>query len=56
MSQETTVYLPHARIDFDSEWSVQWWALELGATEEEVCEAIGRVGPIAEDVRRYLEK
>jgi Protein of unknown function (DUF3606) len=56
MPPQSTVYLPHAKIDVTSEWSVKGWALHLGVSEEKVREAVAHVGPRAEDVRRYLKK
>jgi hypothetical protein len=56
MPPESTVYLPYAKIDVSSEWALKGWALHLEVTEEKVREAVDRVGPNAEDVRRYLKK
>jgi hypothetical protein len=56
MKPEQRVYGPDVLIDVESEWAVKGWAVYLEATEEQVREAVERVGPRAEDVRRYLAK
>lgn len=48
--------LESSRINLDNEWEVGYWARVLGVTREELREAVGKVGVIAGDVRRYLAR
>lgn len=44
------------RISLSEDYEVRYWTDALGVTEEQLREVVGRVGPMAEDVRRALRK
>lgn len=43
------------RINLAQSWEIHFWIQQLSCTEEELREAVGRVGPLAGDVRADLE-
>ena len=43
-----------ATVDLDERWERSYWARRFDVTDEELREAIAAVGPLAEDVRKYL--
>jgi hypothetical protein len=45
-----------ARINVHQEHEVRHWTKALGVTQEQLKEIVGRVGPIAEDVRAEVGK
>jgi hypothetical protein len=44
------------RINLSQPHEVKYWTKALGVTEQQLREAVQRVGSIAEDVRRALSK
>lgn len=44
------------RISIEQEYEVRDWSGTLGCTPEELKAAVKSVGPMADDVRRYLAK
>lgn len=42
------------KINMNQSWEVQYWCNALGVTEWELREAVDAVGPMVEDVKRYL--
>ncbi|HYC49217.1 MAG TPA: DUF3606 domain-containing protein [Burkholderiales bacterium] len=44
------------RIDIDDDASIRRWAKELGVTRVQIIDAVEKVGPRVEDVRRYLDQ
>jgi hypothetical protein len=45
-----------SRISLSKDWEISYWTKTLGVTEAELREAVKRVGPSAEAVRRHLKK
>jgi hypothetical protein len=44
------------RINVDEEYELKDWSKKLHVTPEQLTAAVAAVGPMAEDVRRYLKK
>ena len=44
------------RINVHEDYELRDWSKKLGVTPEELKAAVGKVGPIAEDVRAFLKK
>jgi hypothetical protein len=44
----------HVPINVHSEYEIAYWVQKLGLGREELRRAIARVGPMADDVERYL--
>jgi hypothetical protein len=44
------------RINVDEEYELRDWSAKLWVTPEQLKAAVAAVGPMAEDVRRYLKK
>ena len=44
-----------SRISVSEEWELRYWTKELGVSEEQLREAVQKVGPSAEAVRRELK-
>ncbi|MES2431587.1 MAG: DUF3606 domain-containing protein [Bacteroidota bacterium] len=42
------------RIQIQEDWELDWWANELGATKEEVIDAVGTHGTSAITIREYI--
>jgi hypothetical protein len=45
-----------ARINVNQEHELRYWTQALGVAEPELRRAVGKVGPMADDVRRELGK
>jgi len=45
-----------ARIGLSEDDEVRYWSKEFGVSELELQAAVEKVGPMAEDVRRFLNK
>ena len=45
-----------SRIDAASDDEIRWWAKELGVTNVAIFDAVKKVGPKLEDVRRHLDQ
>lgn len=43
------------RIDAQNDEDIRWWAKELGVTGVAILDAVTKVGPKVEDVRRQLD-
>jgi hypothetical protein len=43
------------RINVDEDYELRDWSKRLGVTPEQLIAAVAAVGPMAEDVRRYLK-
>ena len=43
-----------SRINVDEAYEVQYWSKKFNVGEDRLKEAVQAVGPIAEDVKRYL--
>jgi Protein of unknown function (DUF3606) len=43
------------RINVDEDYELRDWSKRLGVTPEQLTAAVAAVGPMAEDVRRYLK-
>jgi hypothetical protein len=43
------------RINVDEDYELRDWSKRLGVTPEQLTAAVAVVGPMAEDVRRYLQ-
>jgi Protein of unknown function (DUF3606) len=43
------------RINVDEDYELRDWSKRLGVTPEQLTAAVAAVGPMAEDVRRYLQ-
>ena len=41
-------------VDLDERWERSYWARRFDVTDEQLREAVAAVGPLAEDVRKYL--
>jgi len=44
------------RINVNEDYEVQYWTTELEITEDKLRETVGKVGVMADDVRRALGK
>jgi hypothetical protein len=44
------------RINIHEPYEVEYWTKTLGVTKEQLVAVVGRVGVMAENVRRYLGK
>ena len=44
------------RIDAANDHEIRWWAKELGVTGVAILDAVEKVGPLVEDVRRHLDE
>lgn len=42
------------RINIHEPYEVEYWTKALGVTKEQLISAVGRVGVMADDVRRHL--
>ena len=57
MSNESiTIPRDPRRIDAGSDEEIRWWAKELGVTNVAILDAVEKVGPRVEDVRRHLDQ
>jgi hypothetical protein len=45
-----------SRINVNEPWEVQYWTKELGVTEQQLRDAVSKVGVMVTDVRRHLGK
>jgi hypothetical protein len=56
MENETNEILPldTGQIDLNDVHEVSHWCKELGVSEDELRDAVGKVGPSAAKVRKYL--
>jgi hypothetical protein len=43
-----------SRVNVNEEWERRYWAEEFGCTEEELRDAVARVGVLVRDVRRAV--
>ena len=43
-----------ARININQRWEVEYWCGKLGCTEEELKDAVGKVGVSVRKVKNYL--
>lgn len=46
----------HSRINIAQEHEVQYWSGTLGASRQELLDAVTTVGPIVADVKEYLNR
>jgi hypothetical protein len=44
------------RIDVDNDDEIRWWAKELGVSGVAILDAVEKVGPLVDDVRRHLDQ
>ena len=44
------------RINIHQEHEIRYWTKELGVTEKQLVEAVGKVGSMVKDVRKHLGK
>jgi hypothetical protein len=44
-----------SRINVNEDWELRYWTKELGVTEQQLRDAVRRVGPSAEAVRNALK-
>lgn len=44
------------RINVNESWEVKWWCQHLGVTEQQLRDAVKKVGVMVTDVRRHLGK
>jgi hypothetical protein len=44
------------KIDAASDEDIRWWAHELGVTNVALFDAVEKVGPVVDDVRRHLDQ
>lgn len=44
------------RISLSEDYEVRYWTQALGISEAKLREVVGRVGPMADDVRRALSR
>ncbi|HEY0336128.1 MAG TPA: DUF3606 domain-containing protein [Burkholderiales bacterium] len=44
------------RIDLDNDDEIRWWAKELGVSGVAILDAVEKVGPLVDDVRRHLDQ
>jgi hypothetical protein len=44
------------RIDVNESWEVRYWTAELGCSEDQLRGAVEAVGPMRDDVARYLAR
>ena len=42
------------KININQPWEVQYWSNELGCTQSKLRMAVSAVGPMVEDVRKWL--
>ena len=49
-------YRASMRIDVDESWEVRYWTAELGCSEDQLRGAVEAVGPMRDDVARYLAR
>jgi hypothetical protein len=45
-----------SKVNIHESWEVEYWTKHFGVTKDRLVEAVRAVGPIVEDVRRYLKK
>ena len=45
-----------SRIDVASDDDIRWWAKALGVTNVAILDAVKKVGPKLDDVRRHLDQ
>jgi hypothetical protein len=45
-----------SRINVNEAYELRYWTKELGCTEQQLREAVKKVGPMVKDVKRYLSK
>lgn len=45
-----------ARVNTSEAWELSYWTKEFGVTEEQLKAALKAVGPMADDVRKQLDK
>ncbi len=43
-----------SRIDVSEPWELRYWSSKLGIDEDQLKEAVAKVGPVVGDIRRYL--
>lgn len=55
VSGRTKGALDSWRINLAQGWEVLFWIQQLECSEEELRDAVGRVGPVAGDVRMEIE-
>jgi hypothetical protein len=48
--------LDRSRVNVNEEWERRYWAEEFGCTEDELRDAVARVGVMVRDVRRAVGK
>ncbi|HEX2669975.1 MAG TPA: DUF3606 domain-containing protein [Polyangiaceae bacterium] len=58
MTEQQNLQAPRdlQRIDPASDDEIRWWAKELGVTNVAIFDAVEKVGPRVEDVRRHLDQ
>ena len=44
------------RIDADNDEDIRWWARELGVENVAIIDAVAKVGPAVDEVRRHLDQ
>jgi hypothetical protein len=54
--QSLTARRNEETIDAASDDEIRWWAKELAVTNVAILDAIEKVGPRVEDVRRHLDQ
>ena len=55
--QKSNVEKPRpTRISLDEPYALQDWADKFGVTQQQVREAVEKVGPVANDVQRELQQ
>jgi hypothetical protein len=56
MNDETRVPGDLAKVSLEQAWEIEYWTKALGATEQELRDALQAVGPRVEQVQNYLER
>ena len=56
MTHQTRVPSDLTRVTLDQPWEIEYWTKSLGATEQELRDALHAVGPSAEQVQSYLSR
>ncbi len=45
-----------SRVNVNEPWEVAWWTKQFGVTERQLRDAVRAVGPMVNNVKRYLGK
>lgn len=58
MSDNLTLKNPEdsKKINISQDWEISYWTKKLDVTDEEIRAAVGAVGPLVADVKKFLQK